>query len=44
MTIRAYHTEYGCETGCCGHRVELDDGRGTFKPRERRAEPCAPGS
>jgi len=25
-----YHSSYGCDTGCCGHFVELDDGRGLF--------------
>jgi hypothetical protein len=24
MNIRVYHTSYGCDTGCCGHCVELD--------------------
>lgn len=23
-TIRVYHKSYGCETGCCGHSVEVD--------------------
>lgn len=22
-TVIVYHDSYGCETGCCGHRVEL---------------------
>ena len=22
--IRVYHAGYGCDTGCCGHRVEVD--------------------
>lgn len=22
--VVVYHTSYGCETGCCGHYVELD--------------------
>lgn len=26
-----YHSLYGCETGCCGHTVELDDGRSRFE-------------
>jgi hypothetical protein len=21
-TIVVYHSSYGCETGCCGHRIE----------------------
>lgn len=23
MKVRVYHAGYGCETGCCGHVVEL---------------------
>lgn len=23
--IIVYHAYYGCDTGCCGHRVELDN-------------------
>lgn len=23
-----YHSSYGCETGCCGHVVEPEDGPG----------------
>lgn len=23
-TLVVYHNEYGCETGCCGHTIELD--------------------
>ena len=22
-----YHSSYGCDTGCCGHVVESDDGK-----------------
>lgn len=22
-TIVVYHSYYGCDTGCCGHRIEL---------------------
>ena len=25
MKIRVLHTYYGCETGCCGHILEVDD-------------------
>lgn len=25
--VRVYHTGYGCDTGCCGHVVEMPDGR-----------------
>lgn len=23
VTVRVYHDYYGCETGCCGHRLEI---------------------
>ena len=26
MKIIVYHSSYGCDTGCCGHVVEADDG------------------
>lgn len=28
MRVIVFHSKYGCDTGCCGHRVELigDDG------------------
>jgi len=26
MKIRVYHTYYGCDTGCCGHRIEFYPG------------------
>ena len=25
MIIRVYHSYYGCDTGCCGHRFEIGD-------------------
>lgn len=25
--IIIYHSGYGCETGCCGHYIEVDDKR-----------------
>jgi len=25
MKVRVYHTTYGCDTGCCGHILELDE-------------------
>ncbi len=25
MKIIVYHSLYGCETGCCGHTVEMND-------------------
>lgn len=25
MKVRVYHGSYGCDTGCCGHYVEIDD-------------------
>jgi hypothetical protein len=32
MRVRVLHSYYGCETGCCGHIVELDgkEYRGSF--------------
>lgn len=28
VTVRVYHSGYGCDTGCCGHIVEVDkDGK-----------------
>lgn len=33
MIVRVYHDYYGCETGCCGHVVEVDgkrEGRFSF--------------
>lgn len=30
MKVVVYHSYYGCATGCCGHRVELDDGQYNF--------------
>jgi hypothetical protein len=29
--VIVYHDFYGCETGCCGHTVELDNGEGKFE-------------
>jgi hypothetical protein len=23
--VVVYHREYGCDTGCCGHVIEIDD-------------------
>lgn len=31
MKAVVYHAYYGCETGCCGHVVELEDGREIFE-------------
>jgi len=25
VKVIVYHTSYGCESGCCGHAVELQD-------------------
>jgi hypothetical protein len=30
MKVRVYHAGYGCDSGCCGHVVELGDGRSYF--------------
>ena len=29
--VVVFHSEYGCDTGCCGHVVRLDDGREAFR-------------
>jgi hypothetical protein len=31
MKVIVYHSFYGCETGCCGHVIELEDGRSKFE-------------
>lgn len=31
MKIRVYHSYYGCETGCCGHIVELEEKPAKFE-------------
>lgn len=31
MRVIVYHSYYGCETGCCGHTVELDNGEEKFE-------------
>jgi hypothetical protein len=31
MKVRVFHAGYGCETGCCGHIVEIEDGRRHFE-------------
>lgn len=28
--IIVYHASYGCDTGCCGHIVQLDEKDGKF--------------
>lgn len=42
--VIVYHERYGCDTGCCGHAIYVDDnservgfefgGHGTLSPRE----------
>jgi hypothetical protein len=36
MTTRVivYHTTYGCDTGCCGHVVTIEDEQGNELERE----------
>lgn len=29
MKVKVYHSSYGCETGCCGHIVEIGDEQDT---------------
>jgi hypothetical protein len=31
MKVIVYHAGYGCDTGCCGHVVELEDGQEKFE-------------
>lgn len=31
MIVRVYHSEYGCDTGCCGHTIEIDDNKYKFE-------------
>lgn len=28
--VIVYHSGYGCESGCCGHTVEIEDGDSKF--------------
>lgn len=28
MKVIVYHTGYGCDTGCCGHAIDLEDENG----------------
>lgn len=30
MKVRVYHSYFGCDTGCCGHVLEIDDTRVDF--------------
>ena len=25
MRVKVFHRLYGCDTGCCGHAIEVDD-------------------
>ena len=29
--VRVYHASYGCETGCCGHYVEISNDKKTME-------------
>lgn len=31
MRIRVLHVPYGCDTGCCGHVIEVDEVEGRFE-------------
>jgi hypothetical protein len=33
VRVRVYHSYYGCETGCCGHVVEITTADGEEKTR-----------
>jgi hypothetical protein len=37
--VRVYHTYYGCDTGCCGHRIAITD-----EPKESLDEYWPSGS
>lgn len=28
LKIRVFHGYYGCDTGCCGHIIEVENGKG----------------
>lgn len=28
LKIRVFHGYYGCDTGCCGHIIEVEDSKG----------------
>ncbi len=39
ILVRVYHDYYGCETGCCGHTVELTSPEGDEKTSFRFTHP-----
>lgn len=39
IRVRVYHRPYGCETGCCGHAVELTGGAVTGAEKFEFAHP-----
>lgn len=45
MRAIVYHSRYGCDTGCCGHVIELWDGKESAGHRFRFDHPplCRPG-
>ena len=38
-TVSVYHGYYGCETGCCGHIVEITDEDGKSKKQFEFSHP-----
>jgi hypothetical protein len=30
MSVIVYHSTYGCDTGCCGHVIDLGNGTSRF--------------
>lgn len=41
--IIVFHSEYGCETGCCGHTIEFESESGsTFKSHFSFSHPYHP--
>jgi hypothetical protein len=40
IRVRVYHSNYGCETGCCGHIVELSMPDGSLQKNFEFEHPC----
>lgn len=34
FSVRVFHSQFGCDTGCCGHFVEISAGEDTRKTFE----------
>lgn len=33
--VVVYHSGYGCDTGCCGHRIEITDRKSILSQRKQ---------